>query len=254
MRAVGDKLTPVTPLSSPMMQPAAQVILAFSCCFWPRQLFDVVCTDCFIPEFWCTRYPATGPVSDSAHTAPRSPAPAGALQDLTQPLQPAVQLPHRSPAQAGQAAGSSEQRLGSGPAFNATPELPTSLQQSPCTPRLGRQSEQPSRHSRGAQQQHPHPSGQQQRSDSHPAPSSTSTSTSGSSDREFAAGTGDQVYGLVGFACGRRADEASRMGPPAVVSAALHQLDSMYGKPCLLCAQHILQSSVLPSWTAVPLQ
>ena len=30
------------------------------------------------------------------------------------------------------------------------------------------------------------------------------------------------------------------MGPTAVISTALHQLDSMYGKPCLLCAQHKL--------------
>ena len=36
-----------------------QVILAFSRPFWPAGLFDVVCTDCFIPEFWVTQYPAT---------------------------------------------------------------------------------------------------------------------------------------------------------------------------------------------------
>ncbi len=33
-----------------------QVILAFSSPFWPDGFFDVVCTDCFIPEFWVTSY------------------------------------------------------------------------------------------------------------------------------------------------------------------------------------------------------
>lgn len=36
-----------------------QVILAFRRPFWPEKLFDVVCVDCFIPEFWVTSYPAT---------------------------------------------------------------------------------------------------------------------------------------------------------------------------------------------------
>lgn len=36
-----------------------QVILAFSKPFWPEEFFDVVCPDCFIPEFWVTAYPAT---------------------------------------------------------------------------------------------------------------------------------------------------------------------------------------------------
>ncbi len=34
-----------------------QVILVFSKPFWPPDFFDVVCTDCFIPEFWVTTYP-----------------------------------------------------------------------------------------------------------------------------------------------------------------------------------------------------
>ena len=37
----------------------SQVILAFSKPFWPEGFFDVVCPDCFIPEFWVTAYPAT---------------------------------------------------------------------------------------------------------------------------------------------------------------------------------------------------
>lgn len=36
-----------------------QVVLAFSERFWPDDLFDVVCTDCFLPEFWTTQYPPT---------------------------------------------------------------------------------------------------------------------------------------------------------------------------------------------------
>lgn len=36
-----------------------QVVLAFSERFWPEDLFDVVCTDCFLPEFWITQYPPT---------------------------------------------------------------------------------------------------------------------------------------------------------------------------------------------------
>ncbi len=36
-----------------------QVILAFSRPFWPAEFFDVVCTGCFMPEFWVTEYPAT---------------------------------------------------------------------------------------------------------------------------------------------------------------------------------------------------
>ena len=37
----------------------SQVILAFRKPFWPDSFFDVVCPDCFIPEFWVTAYPAT---------------------------------------------------------------------------------------------------------------------------------------------------------------------------------------------------
>lgn len=31
-------------------------MLTFSHAFWPPEFFDVVCTDCFIPEFWATTY------------------------------------------------------------------------------------------------------------------------------------------------------------------------------------------------------
>ena len=47
---------------------AAQVILAFSRPFWPAHFFDVVCTDCFIPEFWVTSYPATAQDSSNLHS------------------------------------------------------------------------------------------------------------------------------------------------------------------------------------------
>lgn len=42
-----------------------QVILAFNRVFWPEELFDVVCVDCFIPEFWVTSYPVPD-LSDSS--------------------------------------------------------------------------------------------------------------------------------------------------------------------------------------------
>ena len=45
-----------------------QVILAFNRPFWPAQFFDVVCTDCFIPEFWVTSYPATAQNSSNLHS------------------------------------------------------------------------------------------------------------------------------------------------------------------------------------------
>ncbi len=44
-----------------------QVILAFSRPFWPDGFFDVVCTDCFIPEFWVTSYPGSAPGSQALH-------------------------------------------------------------------------------------------------------------------------------------------------------------------------------------------
>ena len=36
---------------------AAKVFIGFSEIVWPEDLFDVVCTDCFLPEFWITTYP-----------------------------------------------------------------------------------------------------------------------------------------------------------------------------------------------------
>lgn len=44
-------------LSRLKMTNAIKVILMFSQAFWPADLFDVVCTDSFIPEFWITSYP-----------------------------------------------------------------------------------------------------------------------------------------------------------------------------------------------------
>jgi monoamine oxidase len=46
------------------------VFLVFSAAFWPEDLFDVVCTDSFLPEFWVTRYP---PVPGGAAGSPASP-------------------------------------------------------------------------------------------------------------------------------------------------------------------------------------
>ncbi|XP_024537108.1 lysine-specific histone demethylase 1B isoform X1 [Selaginella moellendorffii] len=39
------------------MSSAVKILLAFSQRFWPEEMFDVVCTDCFVPEFWATQYP-----------------------------------------------------------------------------------------------------------------------------------------------------------------------------------------------------
>jgi len=44
------------------------VVLAFSRRFWLADFFDVVCTDCFIPEFWATTYPGA---SRDAPAGPR---------------------------------------------------------------------------------------------------------------------------------------------------------------------------------------
>ena len=94
----------------------SQVMLAFRRCFWPPELFDVVCTDSFIPEFWCTRYPASA--------APQ--------QQQQQQQQQQGSLPH-SPSAAPtldtfhQAAASAS--TPSGPLFSAEPDLPTALQQ-----------------------------------------------------------------------------------------------------------------------------
>jgi len=39
---------------------AVKVFLAFDAPFWPEGLFDVVCTDCFLPELWILSYPPGG--------------------------------------------------------------------------------------------------------------------------------------------------------------------------------------------------
>ena len=40
---------------------AVQVILSFNKVFWPAELYDVVCTDCFVPEFWMTKRATVDP-------------------------------------------------------------------------------------------------------------------------------------------------------------------------------------------------
>ncbi len=32
-----------------------KVLFAFSRAFWPHDMYDVVCTDLFVPEFWMTQ-------------------------------------------------------------------------------------------------------------------------------------------------------------------------------------------------------
>jgi monoamine oxidase len=36
---------------------AAKIFIGFRKTLWPENLFDVVCTNCFLPEFWITKYP-----------------------------------------------------------------------------------------------------------------------------------------------------------------------------------------------------
>lgn len=44
-----------------------QVILAFARPIWPEGFFDVVCLDCFVPEFWVTTYQPTTPNGAALH-------------------------------------------------------------------------------------------------------------------------------------------------------------------------------------------
>ena len=46
-----------------------QVVLAFRQPFWPAELFDVICVDCFIPEFWVTSYPIADGTPADGHLA-----------------------------------------------------------------------------------------------------------------------------------------------------------------------------------------
>jgi len=42
---------------------AVKVLVSFSRRFWPEDVYDVVCTDTFVPELWMTQHQPT----DSAH-------------------------------------------------------------------------------------------------------------------------------------------------------------------------------------------
>ena len=187
----------------------------------------MVCTDCFIPEFWCTRYPASGPVSGSSHTAPRSPASAPALQNLPTP-QPDDELQPHHTESSSHAAGSLQGSLSQGPAFNATPELPTSLQRSKGISAAGGRSV--------------HAEGLEDMAGSSGPEQGSEASSESSSSRHGAEDTKQQVFGLVGFVCGRKADQASRMGSAAVIQAALQQLDAMYGEPSPSCLTSLLSA------------
>jgi hypothetical protein len=46
------------------MNNCVKVLLAFSDSFWPKDIFDVVCSNCFLPEFWVTQYPSSANHSD----------------------------------------------------------------------------------------------------------------------------------------------------------------------------------------------
>ena len=53
----GHRASTCLTLCCPFSIFVVQVILVFSKPFWPLDFFDIVCTDCFIPEFWVTTYP-----------------------------------------------------------------------------------------------------------------------------------------------------------------------------------------------------
>mmetsp|Transcript_16926 Transcript_16926/g.36620 ORF Transcript_16926/g.36620 Transcript_16926/m.36620 type:complete len:442 (+) Transcript_16926:98-1423(+) len=44
-----------------------KIILTFKEAFWPPEMYDVVCTDAFVPEFWMLKYPATNPGQGHPH-------------------------------------------------------------------------------------------------------------------------------------------------------------------------------------------
>lgn len=46
---------------------AIKVVLAFTRRFWPDDLYDVVCTDELVPEFWMTRRPVTDAANAHLH-------------------------------------------------------------------------------------------------------------------------------------------------------------------------------------------
>lgn len=50
-----------------LQQLFSQVILAFARPIWPQGFFDVVCLDCFVPEFWVTQYQHTTPNGAALH-------------------------------------------------------------------------------------------------------------------------------------------------------------------------------------------
>jgi len=58
---------------------AVKIVLAFSRRFWPDDLYDVVCTDELVPEFWMTRRPVTD--GANAHLQPVTGFCAGAAAD-----------------------------------------------------------------------------------------------------------------------------------------------------------------------------
>ncbi|CAI7915498.1 unnamed protein product [Closterium sp. NIES-53] len=54
---------------------AVKVLMAFSSRVWPAHLFDIVCTDSFLPEVWFTRRsPSSSPTSSSSSSSSTPPA------------------------------------------------------------------------------------------------------------------------------------------------------------------------------------
>lgn len=52
------------------MSNAVKVVIAFSGRFWPEDLFDVVCSGCFLPEIWMTQHPISTSKGSSLRHSP----------------------------------------------------------------------------------------------------------------------------------------------------------------------------------------
>jgi monoamine oxidase len=65
---------------------AIKIVLSFTRPFWPDDLYDVVCTDELVPEFWMTRRPVTDPAH--AHLSPVTGFCAGSAADAVSAMGP----------------------------------------------------------------------------------------------------------------------------------------------------------------------
>ncbi|KAG1670019.1 hypothetical protein FOA52_011175 [Chlamydomonas sp. UWO 241] len=54
-------------ISRIQMGNVVKVFLTFKEQFWPKDMYDVICPECFVPEFWMVRYPETAPGTGHPH-------------------------------------------------------------------------------------------------------------------------------------------------------------------------------------------